>query len=934
MSPLERKSPEPRQLGHVRLFAFICGSSDFSSVPASTCFLLGAIAWIGALSGGFQASSHAAAGEIQTHWSFRPVVDQAPPAVRNSEWSNLPVDRFVLGVLEQRGLKPAPQADKRTLIRRATYDLTGLPPTPAETQAFLADDAPGAFAAVVDRLLASPRYGERWGRHWLDLVRYADTAGETADFPVPHAWRYRNYVVQAFNHDKPYDQFLSEQFAGDILADRLPADAAVDRFAELVTATGCISIARRFGFDIEQDHYLTIDDTIDMLSKTVLGLTISCARCHDHKYDPISAADYYALYGIFDSTRYPFSGCEKTKSPRDMVPLMPRGEMDRVVKPHQERLARLEADLKKLRDDQGPVHAQIKALAAAQPAKLLAEGEFDNGGGQSVTAAGQPLDPLALQAGQLVMLTVLPRSNHGADSTAVDLEIQEVGGSGRTWNVARDVVPDLLAGNPHADSYGNKAVWCFVDPRDGLFCLNETVRNIENKSGLNVWRRGELPAVFANATDQPIKAWTVTFPARSFVVHPGATGGVTLAWICPADGSYAVTGRLADADATGGDGVVWKLEHVAGDWKTPLTELGRLARAAEMLRTQRDELAAAAPKFDMAYAVAEGQPHNARIQRRGDPKSLGEEVPRRFLEVLGGQTVPDGAGSGRLDLVQWLTDPANPLTARVMVNRVWQQHFGQGLVKTPSDFGTRGLAPSHPELLDFLASRFVKSGWSIKAMHRLMMMTETYRQQCSGETHSAELDPDNTWLSRFRRRRLSAEELRDAILAVSGDLDLVPGGPHPFPDDKTWGYTQHAPFSAVYDHNRRSVYLMTQRIKRHPFLTLFDGPDANASTADRYTTTVPTQALFFLNDPFVHARAASFAARLESLPDDRARLERAYELMFSRQPTTEADHAAAARFLVDYAADLAGEPEPNRRRIAWSAWLRALMSGNEFIYID
>jgi hypothetical protein len=933
MNSQERKSPEPLQLSHLRSFALICGSSNFFSVPTSRPFLLSAIAWVGVLSGGFSLSSQTSADENRIHWSFRRVVDQAPPAVLGSAWPRSPIDRFVLSGMEQHGLKPAPQADKRTLIRRATYDLTGLPPTPAETQAFLADDSPGAFAAVVDRLLSSPRYGERWGRHWLDLVRYADTAGETADFPVPHAWRYRNYVIQAFNHDKPYDHFLFEQIAGDILADRLPADAPVDRFAELVTATGCISIARRFGFDIEQDHYLTIDDTLDMLGKTVLGLTISCARCHDHKYDPISAADYYALYGIFDSTRYPFSGCEKTKSPRDMVPLMPRGEMDRMVKPHQERLARLEADLKKLSDGEAPLNTQIKSLAAAQPAKLLAEGQFDNGGAQSITVADKPLDQLALQAGQLVVLTVLPRGNHGADSTVVDLEITESGGNGRIWNVSRDVVLDLLAGNPHADSYGNNATWCFADPREGFVCLNETVRNIENKGGLNVWRRGELPAVFANATDQPIKAWTVTFPARSFVVHPGPAGGVAVGWNCPANGNYAVTGRLADADTTGGDGVAWKLEHASGDWKTPLTELGKLTRAAETLRKQREALAAGAPKFDVAYAIAEGNPHNARIQRRGDPKSLGDEVPRRFLEVLGGQMVPTGAGSGRLELAGWLTDRHNPLTARVMVNRIWQQHFGQGLVRTPSDFGTRGLPPSHPELLDFLVFRFVESGWSIKAMHRLMMLTQTYRQQSSGDADSAQLDPDNTWLSRFRRRRLSAEELRDAILAVSGDLDLTPGGPHPFPDDAKWGYTQHAPFSAVYEHNHRSVYLMTQRIKRHPFLTLFDGPDANASTADRYTTTVPTQALFFLNDPFVHARSANFAARLEELSDDRARLDRAYELLFCRLPT-EADYTAAARFLVDYSTDLTGEPEAQRRRIAWSAWLRVLMSGNEFIYID
>jgi hypothetical protein len=417
------------------------------------------------------------------------------------------------------------------------------------------------------------------------------------------------------------------------------------------------------------------------------------------------------------------------------------------------------------------------------------------------------------------------------------------------------------------------------------------------------------------------------------LLHPSPGAGVSLVWVSPIEGSVAITGRLADADGIGGDGIAWKVEHVSGSFAEHLVDLGKQGAAAEVLRKKRDELAAAAPKFDLAYAVAEGKPHNARVQQRGDPKSLGDEVPRRFLQVLGGQTVPADAGSGRLELARWLTNPQNPLTARVFVNRVWQHHFGQGLVKTPSDFGMRGEPPSHPELLDFLAARFVASGWSIKALHRLIMLSQTYQQQSTVDGHNTQVDPDDMWLWRFRRRRLSAEEIRDAILAVSGDLDLTMGGAHPFPDEKSWGFTQHAPFSAVYDHNRRSVYLMTQRIKRHPFLTLFDGADANASTPERYTTTVPTQALFFLNDPFVHARSASFAARLMEVPDDRARLERALERMFARPPS-ENDHAATARFLSEYAGDLGSDPAADRPRIAWAAWLRVLMSGNEFVYID
>jgi cytochrome c553 len=597
----------------------------------------------------------------ERHWAFEPVRPVHPPAATGAN----PIDAFLAVKHNQKELTPTPPADRRTLMRRVTFDLIGLPPRPDDVQAFVDDPAPDAFRRVVDRLLASPQYGEKWGRHWLDVVRYADTAGETADFPVPDAWRYRNYVIASFNADKPYDQFLREQIAGDLLAARLPAGTPPERFNELVIATGYIAIARRFGFDISHDHFLTIEDTIDTLGKSVLGLTIGCARCHDHKYDPITTQDYYALYGVFESTRYPFSACEKDKRPRDLVPLAPAGK-------------------------------------------------------------------------------------------------------------------------------------------------------------------------------------------------PGA---------------------------------------------------------------------------GTAYAVAEGSPHNVRQHLRGDPESPGNEVPRRFLQMFGGQLVPAGAGSGRLQLAEWLRDPNNPLTARVMVNRIWQGHFGAGLVRTANDFGTRGTPPSHPELLDHLARRFIDSGWSVKPMHRLIVLSDAYQRSAAPSAARGNgADPGNTYLWQFPRRRLSAEEIRDAMLEVSGDLDLRPGQGHPFPPEKGWGFTQHNPFQAVYDHNRRSVYLMTQRIRRHPFLALFDGADTNSSTAGRFTTTVPTQALFFLNDPFVHARAESLVRRLAPLPEGE-RLNRACQLLFGR-PAVSADQHRASRFLQGYRAELGNLSEAQRDQAAWAALLRVLLSSNEFIYVN
>jgi hypothetical protein len=607
------------------------------------------------------------------HWAFEPIHAVDAPADPTG-WSTGAIDRFVAAKRRQHSLEPVGQADRRTLIRRATFDLIGLPPTPEEVEFFRNDDRPDAYERLVDRLLASPHYGERWGRHWLDIVRYADTAGETADYPVPDAWRYRNWVIEAFNRDQPYDEFIREQIAGDILAARIPkdqlaADPSVRRHHDdLIVATGFIAISRRFGFNITADRHLTIEDTIDTLGKSVLGLALGCARCHDHKFDPISSKDYYALYGIFDSTRYPFPGCEHTKVPRDMVPLQP------------------------------------------------------------------------------------------------------------------------------------------MNPQD--------------------------------------------------------------------DGKA---------------------------------------------------------KASLAYAVAEGEVHNVKLQMRGEPENAGEEVARRNLQLLGGQPVPPDGGSGRLALAGWLTQPDNPLTARVMVNRIWQHHFGTGIVKTPNDFGSRGVAPTHPELLDWLAERFIREGWSVKAMHRMIMLSATYRLAPNGQEVSA--DPENVWLWKSGRRRLGAEEIRDAILSVSGDLDQSPGGPHPFPEPKSWGFTQHNPFVAVYETDRRSIYLMTQRIKRHPFLALFDGTDPNTSTPDRHTTIVPTQALFFMNDPFVHAKSTHLATRLMSCSDDDRRLDFVWRLMFGRNATAS-EKAAAAHFLAGYQADLNDIPADQRSEKAWAAWVRVLMSSNEFLFVD
>jgi Protein of unknown function (DUF1553)/Protein of unknown function (DUF1549)/Planctomycete cytochrome C len=661
--------------------------------------------------------------QSSNHWAFKPLRASSPPAVRNPRWPQTSVDSFILARLESAGLQPALAAEKRALLRRATFDLIGLPPTLAELKDFLHDRTSGAFGRVVERLLASPRYGERWGRHWLDVARYADTAGDTSDFPIPQAWRYRNWVIDAFNRDLPYDQFLREQLAGDLL----PADSQARRNNQTI-ATGFLVTARRFSVGEPASKHLTIEDTLDTTSRAVLGLSLSCARCHDHKYDPISMEDYYSLYGIFDSTRYPHPGSEPEPRPSGFVPLIPRGEYDALVLSHEQKVRENDAEIAR-------IEKQMNALQA--------EG----------------------------------------------------------------------------------------------------------------FKTGDLQKEFD-------AAWS-----------------------------------------------------------------------------RRDALAESAPKVEMAYAASDGLITNAQVQLRGEPlHAQGPAMTRRFLKLFGGRALPAGCtNSGRLELARWLTEDARDLTARVMVNRIWQHHFGRGLVATPSDFGTRGEPPSHPELLDWLAARFIDSGWSIKAMHRLIVFSAAYQQSSVAENPRAEeLDPKNALLWRFNRQRLDAEQIRDALLFVSGMMDLEPGESHPFPPEDSWKFTQHFPFTANYHTDKRSVYLMRQRIVRQPLLALFDGADPSVSTATRPDTTTPLQALFAMNDKFIHAQAGAFAARLLAAPGcDREHVDLACQLAFGR-PARPDEIREALEYLARAETQLASPDSSSdaRRLAAWSSYARVLMGSNEFNFID
>ena len=609
----------------------------------------------------------------KNHWAFAPI-ENVPVPDDSTGWGRDPIDCFIAVARHQQGLPPNAAAEKQVLLRRAYYDLIGLPPTAEQIQAFLSDERPEAFAKVVDQLLASPQYGERWGRYWLDLVRYADTAGDNSDYPIPQAHLYRDYIIDAFNADVPYDRFLHEQLAGDLLAREAPSED----YNRLIIATGFIAQAKRMGTRELEDMHIIIEDTLATVGPAILGLSLRCARCHDHKFEPLTQRDYYALYGIFASTQYPFPGAEEVHKQTHFVPL----------------------------------------------------------------------------------------------------------------------------------------------------------------------------------------------------VHPN---------------------------------------------QTPKQE-------------KNDSLVAT------AYAVSELEPVDARIHKGGNPRDLGEVVPRGMPRILDadGLSIPKGT-SGRLELARWLTSKADFLTARVMANRIWQYHFGKPLVATPSDFGYRGTPPTHPQLLDWLARDFIASEWSIKAMHRKIMLSQTYQMSSEHNATGVRQDTGNAWYWRFDRRRLDAEALRDTLLVLGGSLDLRRPGPHPFPEPSTWKFSAHRQFNqASYPSDRRSVYLMVQRLHAHPYLSLFNGADPNLSMAMRDNSTLPLQGLYLFNNELVHQQAAALARRLEAEGSDPpSRLQRAFLIVFARPPSA-AERTQALAFLEQYEQILEAEGVAAncRQQEAWSALARTLMASNELMYVD
>lgn len=839
-------------------------------------------------------------------WSLKPIKEINIPINKTTNWGLNSIDNFILRKLSEKSLSPTTRADRRSIIRRASYDLTGLPPTPEAVSEFLGDPDVDAiaFAKVVDKLLESKAYGEKWGRHWLDVVRYADTAGENSDHPVEDAWRYRNWVIQSLNNDMPYDQFVREQIAGDILA----VGKNGKEFADNIIASGYLAIARRFGHDIDKRMYLTYEDVIDNLGKTFLGLSIACARCHDHKHDPITSADYYALYGVMASSRLPFPGCEPKQQPRDLVPLV-TGDVIEENNEWEQKLKNLQHDL-----IENPKKELMKV--ASESYRMLSSGHLPVG--KSVDLSFDPIK-INVKKGEAIQISIAPNTNHGADTTLVELKIKHQTDSGNQEWSTQDLVDILTKGNP---LNSNNSIWYFLDiGPEGPRLLSEKAEEIDGQSTLKKWSIGGLPSVAINNGNDPIKAWT-EIPARSFFVHPSADSPVAVTWISPITGKIEIELKMADGHASG-DGVIWQLQHFANH---------KIHSSYEKLAVDKEGIAKIEEhknkkpisQTDYAYAVAEGKPEDYPIHNRGDAKDLGPIVKRRFLTVLGGEILGDKNSSGRLDLADKIVSPKNPLTARVMVNRIWAWHFGRGIVRTLNDFGNHGTLPTHPELLDYLAKEFISSGWSIKNMHRIIMNSATYQQ-------SAQSGTGVKYYAGFERRRLNAEEIRDSILLLSGMLDESPGREHPFPPKSKWNFSQHAPFADEYFTSKRSVYVMRKRNRISSFFSLFDGPDPNASTANRSQTTVPSQALYFMNDPFFHDCADQLSANIRAIgPDER--LEYAYQLLFSR-PAHKTDHEDFEAFTKVMAPNISNDPEEQDTEI-WKSYSRILMSSNEFLYLD
>jgi hypothetical protein len=799
------------------------------------------------------------------HWAYQPIKRHDAPQVKKRDWSISPIDPFVLARLEAEGLAPSPPADRRTLLRRAYYDLIGLPPTTEEIEAFERDRSSDAFARVVDRLLASPRYGERWGRHWLDVARYADTKDGVLMFGDdrirPYAYTYRDYVIHAFNEDLSFDRFIHEQIAADVVAPR-------DEPWRLA-AMGFLTLGRMFDNNIHDQ----IDDRIDTLCRGLLGLTVACARCHDHKYDAISTADYYSLYGIFASSEAPLE-----------LPLIERLEKYPACAEFEKQAAVKRAELRQFLDSQ---YATLREAARQRVGDYLAR------------AALFPPDPLETA---IFYLSLAPE----------DLRPQIVA-RWRRYLKQRADSDDPVFGPWHdllklpdadfpAQASTVLAHWSARPAGTTTGQLNPLVRAALAHATLKT--RADLPRVYG---DLFRSVYEDSKKTRSGSTPPDrAEANISARQILE-----IMTGRESPAYFPESQTYYYMSRAEKDSFGRKQVELDRMIVTAA---------GKAAPRAMVLCDAAE--PYEPRVFIRGNPAQPGDHVARRFLRILAGEHSPPFAhGSGRVDLARAITASDNPLTGRVIVNRVWMHHFGEPLVSTPSDFGTRSNPPTHPELLNDLAARFKSGGWSLKALHRMIMLSSTYQQQSIDRPNCRKIDPENRLLWRFNRRRLDLEAMRDTLLLVSGRLDLI---------------MQGRPVDVVNDPKttRRTVYGLVDRQSLPAVFRAFDFASPDLSTERRPRTTVPQQALFSMNSPLVIEQARALAAQIEaasSAPADR-KIALLYRRVLGRTPDS-AELQSARRFLT--AGPGSAENSERHSQLDRTGQLaQVLLMTNELMFVD
>ena len=846
------------------------------------------------------------------HWAYRKPVRPEPPAVADTAWIRNPIDRFVLARLEREGLTPAPEANRETLIRRVSLDLVGLPPTLAEVDAFLADASPDAYEKVVDRLLASPHYGERWARPWLDLARYADTNGYEKD-RRRSAWMYRDWVIDALNQDLSFRDFTIQQIAGDMLPGATTAQKIATGFHRntLLNQEG--------GIDVEEARWETLVDRVNTTASTWLGSTVACAQCHNHKFDPVSQKDYYRMMAFFDNAEYRVQGLGEVVTDKWIV------EPDLELAPP-EVLAKRDAlkaegeALKKTIDtrDLGAEMAAWERALGSKPPRwtVLRPDRFTS----AYTAALEKQ-----KDGSLLV------SGPKADRDTYTVTVRTPAAAITALRLEALPDPSLPANGPGRSSSGN-----FVLTRLGLRAGSETIPLVRAVADFSEDGRSVAQAIDESEDSgwsidgQQGRAHTAVFLPEKPIRAGGSmtTLTVTLEHTAGSPGSTLGRFRLSATSSANPWGAVAVPEEIRKVLDTPPA-----ARTAEQTKTLTEYFRPLAASLDAPRArlaavrrelekvqiptamVLRERPGSDRpstlLRVRGSYMSPGERVYAATPAFL--PPIPEGRPASRLGLAYWLVDEENPLTARVAVNRSWEQLFGRGLVLTSEDFGTQGEPPTHPELLDWLATTFTSQGWSAKKLHRLMVTSATYRQSSRATPTLLERDPYNRLLARGPRFRVEAETVRDIALAVSGLLSPKVGGPSVFPDqpDGVWDnpYSKDKwTLSEGEDRYRRSLYTFVRRTAPYPMLTTFDAPSREFCTVRRTRTNTPLQALTTLNDPAFFAAAKALAERVirEAGPEPEARAVHVFRLATARRPS-EGELAPLLRFYRDEAARFAGD---------------------------